>query len=58
MRYRTALAAVVVPLIVAAFATPVRAQAWLPGKGEGTVSFLYQDMFVQIPRIPRDREGR
>jgi hypothetical protein len=51
-RYRTALAALVVPLIVAAFASPVWAQAWLPGKGEGTVSFLYQDMFVRYHEFP------
>jgi hypothetical protein len=44
---RPALAAVVVPLIVAACASTASAQAYVPSKGEGTVSFLYQGTFVK-----------
>src|SRR5258707_14871327 len=39
-------AAVAAPLIVAA-APMATAQAYVPPKGEGPVSFLYQDMFVK-----------
>jgi len=41
------LTAIGVPIIVAAFATSAWAQAWLPAKGEGSVSILYQDVFVK-----------
>src|SRR5262245_30263442 len=41
---RTAVAAL---LIVAAGAPMARAQAYVPPRGEGSVSFLYQDMFVK-----------
>jgi hypothetical protein len=44
---RLALAAIVVPLIMALCASPASAQAYVPAKGEGTVSFLYQDTFVK-----------
>ena len=47
MRYRSSLAAVVAPLIVAACASPAIAQAYVPAKGEGAVSFLYQGTFVK-----------
>lgn len=43
----TAFAAVVVSMLVTATAAPARAQAWLPAKGEGSVSILYQDVFVK-----------
>jgi hypothetical protein len=43
----TAFAAVVVALLVTVVAAPARAQAWLPAKGEGSVSILYQDVFVK-----------
>ena len=45
--FRTAFAAVVVWMLVTVFAAPARAQAWLPAKGEGSVSILYQDVFVK-----------
>jgi hypothetical protein len=47
VRSRAALAAVIAPMIVAVYASPARAQAYVPAKGEGTVSFLYQGMFVK-----------
>jgi hypothetical protein len=47
MTFRAALTAVVVAIILAVFAAPARAQAWLPAKGEGSVSLLYQDVFVR-----------
>ena len=47
MTFRTALTAVVVPIMLAVNAAPARAQAWLPAKGEGSVSLLYQDVFVR-----------
>jgi hypothetical protein len=39
-----ACATVAVSLLAA---TPARAQAWLPAQGEGTVSLIYQDVFVK-----------
>lgn len=45
VRFRIAFAAVVVPMIVAVCASPARAQAYLPPKGEGTVSVLFSDVF-------------
>jgi hypothetical protein len=44
---RAAFAAVVVSLLVTSVATPARAQAWLPAQGEGSVSVVYQDVFVR-----------
>src|SRR6202795_260214 len=46
-RFQTAFAAVVVSMLVTVVAAPARAQAWLPAKGEGSVSILYQDVFVK-----------
>jgi hypothetical protein len=46
-RYRAALAVVVAPMILAVCASPADAQAYVPAKGEGAVSFLYQDTFVK-----------
>ena len=34
-------------MLVTVAAVPARAQAWLPAKGEGSVSILYQDVFVK-----------
>lgn len=45
--YRAAFAAVVVSMMVTVCASPARAQAYVPAKGEGTVSVLYQDVFVK-----------
>jgi hypothetical protein len=46
-RFHIAFAAVVVSMLVTVVAAPARAQAWLPAKGEGSVSILYQDVFVK-----------
>ena len=46
-KFHSAFAAVVVAMLVTAVAAPARAQAWLPAKGEGSVSILYQDVFVK-----------
>ena len=46
-RIHTAFAAVVVAMLVTVAAAPARAQAWLPAQGEGSVSILYQDVFVK-----------
>ena len=45
--FHTAFAAVVVAMLVTGVAAPARAQAWLPAKGEGSVSIMYQDVFVK-----------
>jgi hypothetical protein len=47
MTFRSARAALVVPIALAVFASPARAQAWLPAQGEGSVSVLFQDMLVK-----------
>src|SRR5262245_57350177 len=44
---QTLRAAIAAPLIVLTCASLARAQAFVPPKGEGTVSFLYQDLFVK-----------
>jgi hypothetical protein len=44
---RVALRAVIAPMIVVVCASRVSAQAYVPAKGEGSVSFLYQDTFVK-----------
>src|SRR5207247_4386787 len=46
MTFRAALTAVVVPVILVVFALPAGAQAWTPAKGEGSVSILFQDVYV------------
>ena len=46
-RCRMLRAAIAAPVIVATCAPMARAQAYLPAKGEGAVSFLYQDVFVK-----------
>jgi hypothetical protein len=45
--FRAAFAAVVASLLLTAVAAPARAQAWLPAQGEGSVSLMYQDVFVK-----------
>jgi hypothetical protein len=58
VRFRTILPAIVVPMAMAVHASPVRAQAYLPPKGEGSVSVMFQDMGVTyhfLPAIPVDR---
>jgi hypothetical protein len=52
MRVRITLAAIVAPIMIAAAAPPVRAQAWLPPKGEGAVSFMVQDMSYKYHALP------
>ena len=47
VKWRTALLVVLVPMMLGLSASPARAQAFLPAKGEGTVSILFQDMFVK-----------
>src|SRR6266851_2675970 len=58
IRFRTAFAALVVPVVIAVWASPARAQAYLPPKGEGTVSVVFQQMGVTYhyaPTTPVDR---
>src|SRR5438552_17333946 len=45
-RIRRALFAVFSGVLAACSATPARAQAWLPPKGEALFSFGYGDVFV------------
>jgi hypothetical protein len=44
---RAALCALTVPATLALAAPAARAQAWLPAKGEGSVSILFQDTLVK-----------
>ena len=46
-KIRLVLGAVIALVIVAVCASPASAQAYVPAKGEGSVSFLYQDTFVK-----------
>jgi hypothetical protein len=58
VRFRTVFAALIIPIAIAAWTSPARAQAYLPPQGEGTVSLLYQDMAVTyhyLPTTPVDR---
>jgi hypothetical protein len=41
-----------VAVICGSAARPANGQAWLPERGEGTVSLLYQDVFVKYHEIP------
>lgn len=52
MTLRSALTLLAVPVIVAAYARPAGAQAWLPAKGEGAVSVIYQDLFDKYHQFP------
>jgi hypothetical protein len=52
VKVHSALTTVVVATIVAACASPARAQAYLPAKGEGSVSFVFQDMGVTYHFLP------
>jgi hypothetical protein len=45
--FHTAFATAAVSMLVIVVAAPARAQAWLPAKGEGSISMLYQDVFVK-----------
>ena len=45
--FRTLVAVFAAPIIVALAASPARAQAWVPARGEGSVSFLFGDMFTK-----------
>jgi hypothetical protein len=47
MTLRTTLAALVVPVVLAASASSASAQAFVPEQGEGSVSLLYVDTFVK-----------
>jgi hypothetical protein len=58
VRLRTVLVALVISSVVAVWASPARAQAYLPPRGEGTVAVIYQDMAVTyhyLPTTPIDR---
>lgn len=55
VRFRAAFSAVVVPIMVAMSAPLARAQAYLPPKGEGTVSILFQDTSVIYHNAPTIR---
>jgi hypothetical protein len=52
MTLRSALMLVMVPVVLGAYAMPASAQAWLPPKGEGAVSVIYQDMFDRYHQFP------
>jgi hypothetical protein len=52
MTFRTALALMAVPVLLGASSTTARAQAWLPAQGEGSVSFIYQDLFDRYHQFP------
>lgn len=58
VRLRTVLAANVLAMVMAVCASPAWAQAYLPAKGEGSVSVMFQDMSVTyhfFPTTPVDR---
>jgi hypothetical protein len=55
VRFRIAVAAIGIPMMAAASASPARAQAWLPPQGEGAISFLFQDMLFKYHAQPVDR---
>ena len=58
MTFRTALMAILVPMVMAVCASPAWAQAYLPPKGEGSVSVMFQDTGVTyhfLPTTPVDR---
>src|SRR5580765_4063157 len=44
--FRAAFISAAALMLVTLVVAPVWAQAWLPAKGEGTVSVVYQDVFV------------
>lgn len=55
MKLRTGLATIVAPMLMAASASPARAQAWLPPQGEGAVSVMFQDGFFKYHALPTVR---
>ena len=52
MTSRTALMLIAVPVVLAASGSTAGAQAWLPAKGDGAVSIIYQDMFDKYHHFP------
>ena len=52
MTSRTALMLIAVPVVLAASGSTAVAQAWLPAKGEGAVSIIYQDLFDKYHQFP------
>jgi hypothetical protein len=52
MTSRTALMLIAVPVVLAASSSTAGAQAWLPARGEGAVSIVYQDMFDRYHQFP------
>src|SRR4051812_7211527 len=57
IRIRAAVAVLAVPAMLAAAATPLVAQAWVPAQGEGAVSVIFQDQFFKyhaLPTVQRD----
>lgn len=53
--FRPRFAWVVAPLLLGVSAVSASAQAWLPPKGEGAVSVLYQNMSVKYHALPTER---
>jgi len=52
MTSRTALMLVTVPVVLAASSSIAGAQAWLPARGDGAVSIVYQDLFDKYHQTP------
>jgi hypothetical protein len=52
MTSRTALMVIAVPAVLAASSSTAGAQAWLPAKGDGAVSIIYQDLFDKYHQFP------
>jgi len=52
MTSRTALMLIAAPIVLAASSSTAGAQAWLPPKGEGAVSVIYQDLFDKYHQFP------
>jgi hypothetical protein len=55
---RVAVGAIWLPVILLSMPTAVRAQAWTPARGEGTVSLQFQDTFVKYHQLPTIRLDR
>jgi hypothetical protein len=58
VRFPTAFVTLVAVMMLEVTAAPVHAQAWLPAKGEGTVSMVFQDTFIKyhyFTTTPLDR---
>jgi hypothetical protein len=50
--FRAAFASLAAPAILALTAAPTHAQAWVPAKGEGTVSIVLQDTLMRYHYMP------